>query len=686
MKNKIRLLIFISLAGFTVNSYGQARKYVLFEHFTNTGCGPCAQQNPIFQKNILNKNKGKMFHIAYHAYWPDGGDPMYQYNTTENHDRVVYYFVKGVPNVRMQGNRYDGGPAGVTQSMLDEVASESSPVRIKVKETSNGTSRNTKVVVYTVDTVAAGNYKMRVSVVENPKTYTTAPGSNGEKYFPDVFRKMLPNSSGDTYNAAPIGDSVVFNYSYNLDTANWDTSKVYAIAFVQDDATKEVLNASSASEYNTNLELIGIGKPFYSDSEGINKNFYGKIQNIGKTSYSCRIIFNKKQPLDWTANLQVGNSAVSDSIDITVDGDSIKNIILSVLPGSTHEIGEYQITMKCLSDTNIKYQIIKFRLISGVTDLIINNDGAWGDDSPTKASDYENNYINGLTLAGNTSFTKATTLVFMSGSKNNALSIVKHLYFNVGWSFTSFTDYNVPAFQSFLDSGGNLFVSGQDIGWEINASNGFGTNITKTFYSEYLNSTWNSDGATSNNLLTTNSSDNIFGAVNSSSIVDVYGGYIYPDEISPKGNGIAAFTYNNNSAKTACVRATNGTYKVVYLAVSMEMLADSNVRKEIIKLSHDWFHGLISVAEHKKASEIQGIGQNYPNPCDKNTEFPLYNITNNATLQINDLTGRVIYEKQVLKGTSSVKIPTSNMGEGIYIYRIIDEQRNYNAGLMQIAH
>ena len=36
--------------------FSQATKYVLFEHFTQASCGPCASQNPGFQDDILAKN------------------------------------------------------------------------------------------------------------------------------------------------------------------------------------------------------------------------------------------------------------------------------------------------------------------------------------------------------------------------------------------------------------------------------------------------------------------------------------------------------------------------------------------------------------------------------------------------------------------------------------------------------
>jgi hypothetical protein len=43
--------------------------------------------------------------------------------------------------------------------------------------------------------MAPGTYKLHLALIENMVSYATAPGSNGEKDFPNLLRKMLPNAS-----------------------------------------------------------------------------------------------------------------------------------------------------------------------------------------------------------------------------------------------------------------------------------------------------------------------------------------------------------------------------------------------------------------------------------------------------------------------------------------------------------
>ena len=208
----------------TTGLFAQAKHYVIFEHFTQASCAPCAAQNPAMQAT-LNANIGRVHQISYHTSWP-GVDPMNAYNATQVADRVTYYGVTGVPDVIGLGNQYEGSPTGVTQALVDNFASDPAPIRVIVKETSNGVTRTVKVKVFTLDTIPTANYKIRLAVCENWVHYATAPGSNGEKDFSDVFRKMLPSTAGDAFVPAAIGDSVTLTYTYNLDLTKWDTTQI----------------------------------------------------------------------------------------------------------------------------------------------------------------------------------------------------------------------------------------------------------------------------------------------------------------------------------------------------------------------------------------------------------------------------------------------------------------------------
>lgn len=84
---------------------------------------------------------------------------------------------------------------------------------------------------------------MKVFAVEHPINYTSPPGSNGERFFPHVFRKAVPSNEGEAYPTAAGVYS--FTYRYKIEPA-WEEKSVYSVALVQNDVSKEVLNSYSS--------------------------------------------------------------------------------------------------------------------------------------------------------------------------------------------------------------------------------------------------------------------------------------------------------------------------------------------------------------------------------------------------------------------------------------------------------
>lgn len=113
--------------------FAQAPKYVLFEHFTQASCRPCASQNPAFQTNILDANPKIVRHIAYHTSWP-GTDPMFSHNPSENAARTSFYNITGVPSIKLMGNQKYGAPGSYSQSDVDNQFNMGSPIQIKVQK------------------------------------------------------------------------------------------------------------------------------------------------------------------------------------------------------------------------------------------------------------------------------------------------------------------------------------------------------------------------------------------------------------------------------------------------------------------------------------------------------------------------------------------------------------------------
>ncbi len=70
MKKRLLSILLLIMGLSTINLMGQnaigAKRYVLFEHFTNASCGPCASQNPVFEEFYSN-HRTDARHITFHT-------------------------------------------------------------------------------------------------------------------------------------------------------------------------------------------------------------------------------------------------------------------------------------------------------------------------------------------------------------------------------------------------------------------------------------------------------------------------------------------------------------------------------------------------------------------------------------------------------------------------------------------
>lgn len=685
MKKTLLIISLILLPALSVNLMAQAKKYVIFEHFTQASCGPCASQNPAMQAT-LNANVGRVHHIAYHTSWP-GYDPMNLYNPSQVSDRVSYYGVTGVPDVVALGNKYQGSPTGVTQTLVDNLASDASPIRVIVTESSNGTTRTVLVKVFTVDSVAAVNHKVRVAVLESMINYTTPPGSNGEKNFPNVFRKMIPSTAGETFLLPALGDSAEFTFTYDLDLATWDTTRIYTCAFIQNDITKEILN--SGSTLDPHWELVGVGQNFKIGYPGEVIQFTYKVINLSGEAESFRFKLNAPLQGDWAANFSIDGTMYADSVDLLIPGKTTYDLLVNVSVGSIASLGEYGISMQSLDNPQFAAVVLKSHVIYGVYELIINNDGGWGDGTGglTPAS-FQQKYIDGLEYAGSDGYGVLDMTSFKKGYAANCLTNVTNYYFNVGWSFPSFTDESAAIFTAELNAGKNLLVSGQDVGWDTWDGSGNGTAATKAFYTNFLCAQYLNDGSSSDNQYIANTEDTLFGAIPTSPLTNVYGGSnFFPDEIKAVGLGTEIFYYNTAKTKKGAVRATNGTWKTVYLAASLEQMSNADARNELIKVAHDWFGGSPWTGiDPVKGTKSAHLGQNYPNPSGTATTIPLSGIDRRMTIQLLDITGRIMTSTEVNPGSQVVVLETAQLQTGLYLYRLVDNGKVLETRRMQVIH
>jgi hypothetical protein len=684
MKKTTTTLALLVLLLQVYSAQGQAVKYVLFEHFTQASCGPCATQNPAFQDGILTNNVGTVHHIAHHTSWP-GVDPMNAYNPTDVADRVTYYSVSGVPTMQMLGKKWTGTPGGVTQAMVNSESAAGSPIKIDVSETSDGTDRSVRVAVHSMGTPPTGTFVLRTAIVESDISYSSPPGNNGETDFPNVLRKMVPSAAGDAITLASVGDSVIFNYTYTLDQSTWDTSKIYVISFVQEETTGEVINSGSTND--PKWGMLSSGSSFSQGSTGTASTFAVSLFNMDNTSGNFRIHFTKDQPTGWSASYTFQSSTnTADSIDVTIAANSSDDLSFNITPGSISGIGDYEAVLTSLDDPTIAPKVYNFHLMAGVNDLIVNNAAGLGDGSGGDASNWESSYEDGLIYAGSTNYAVTDHLVLTEAFKENALANVVNIYLNIGWTFPPFSDETIQNLSTFLDQGGRLLIAGQDIGWFV--WEGSGTAAQQAFFTNYMGANYVSDLApTPNDTATFNTNDAVFATTGNSDIINYYGGtYYYPEQITPATGADAIYFYNGDTNNIGGVKHESGAFKVVYLGIGLEMLGDVNVKNQIMKTAYDWFwDGVVLPGVPELATSTPTV-KVYPNPFTYTTNV-MINLKEQAdvNMSLRDITGQLVYSNSLgfmNKGIHVEEVNASTLAGGVYFLQLSTPNSTVNQKLI----
>lgn len=241
MKNALTILF---LALFASTSFGQAKKYLMLEHFTNTNCSICAARNPAFFDLIANY-PSDIHHISIHPPYPYQQCVFYRHNEEENQLRADFYSIPGTPRIVWQGGQRTS-PASASAEKIEGELAETSPIEVVVEETM-GNNRTVTVTVKTVGEQPVGNYKLLVAVAEKEIDYS-AP--NGEQLHHNVFRDMISSPSGDIMLFAETGQEATFTFEYEIDE-DWDAEEVYALAWVQDFDIGDILNSGTRFDERT---------------------------------------------------------------------------------------------------------------------------------------------------------------------------------------------------------------------------------------------------------------------------------------------------------------------------------------------------------------------------------------------------------------------------------------------------
>lgn len=625
MKNIFTLLLvlatFIMTAQTVVTTLPQERNAVL-EEYTGINCQYCPDGH--FRANQLaSDNPGRVVLINIHAGTfavPSGLKP--DFRTQWGDALVSNSQLTGYPSGTINRQVFSEFSNTISLSRnqwaaaAEKVFPQQSPVNVAFWSEIDTATRELTVNVelyYSQSSPQSTNYlnvaMLQDSVLGWQTDAGSYPGGNTNYYVHNhILRHLLTGQWGDVISTTTQGSYVTRSYTYAIpDTM---PANAYATDILLEHCRIAVFVSETHNIIYTGFEaelgdtvngatnvftgtLNGTSPQAQLGQTGVeSSNFVYVAENAMGTQEEFMFVLTTNAPADWIYSFSHNSTPYTDTAYINIDALTNTNLVLSVTPGTTPKFARFSITMTSTTFPASSAKTFDYYIMSGITDLIVNGSGAWGDGG---SYDFTQKYIDGLNYAGNTSFDVIPASIMVKAANESILDNVNNLYMNIGWSFPSFTAEEATVMMAFMDNGGNVFVAGQDIGWEMSQTTT--SSVVKGMYTNYFHAQYVADGSGTNNQFIPAASDHIFKPVGTSPIIDVYNGNIYPDEINAITGAKVIFQYNTTGTKKGGLRYNNGTYKLVYLGIGIEMLSDVTIANKIMKRAHDWFYGLILDAE-----------------------------------------------------------------------------------------
>lgn len=228
--------------------------------------------------DLANENISRLSVIKYHTWWPDGSDPFYLANIEENTDRTEYYGVDYVPHLWVDGTIDGGWQEEYFRGFIEDEEARSSPLLIRLDGVYHPTYRvgRVTVAVHAMEDAGSDPLKLRLALVESDIEH------EGRTYN-YVMRDMIPDTAGDEI-VPEEGKTLLRSYLYSVDT-DWPAQDCQIVAFVQNDDTKEVIQAARRDvRPDLRVSLLVEGEPVHIPPEG--GNVATEITLVNRTDHA----------------------------------------------------------------------------------------------------------------------------------------------------------------------------------------------------------------------------------------------------------------------------------------------------------------------------------------------------------------------------------------------------------------
>jgi hypothetical protein len=690
----LMMLFAVLLSAQSLTTNQPLNKNVVLEEYTGIHCTYCPDGHAI-AASILANHPGRVTVIAIHQgsfASPSAGEP--DYRTIFGDPLAAQTGLTGYPSGTVNRHVFAANKTALSRgdwgASSEIILQQPSPVNVGVESSFDAGTRLLTVHVelyYTASSTATSNF-INVALLQDHIFGPQTGGGAGNNYeHMHMLRHLITGQWGDEVTTTSQGTLIDRTYTYTI-PADYN-----GVPCVPEDCQVSVFVAEGHQEIlsgdvvdaigGTNLYIGDITTAESSMKLGhpMQPSYFDLVLNSNITgSEPFKIKLIKSQAAGWDGFFTIAGNNYTDSAVVNLQKGTPEPLSLCVTPGYTPGFESYTFEMTSVNHPNAPVKYFTASVISNVHTLLVN---ASGDNNAIAHQDV---YINGLQAAGCDHLAVMRSTDFTKANDADILGEIINIFFNCAWTFPAFTDAEAETVMEFVDNGKNLFVGGQDIGWDIMSgqAGSHGTAVTQELYTDYLKATYVDDGSTANNKLVANTTDPIFGTVATSNIVDVYGGNMYPDVVTPLQDALPVFYYNTTLTKISALRSMKGSAKVLYFGVGLEMVQTEAVRNDILDRTYDWFMETVGMAE-PVAGTTGTITMIRPNPANGVANVVITGIEGQATLELSDLTGRVVMKLPV-QGAGSYRLNVADLSTGLYICTLTSGLRKVDSQKLQVIN
>ncbi len=435
-----------------------------------------------------------------------------------------------------------------------------------------------------------------------------------------------------------------------------------------------VSNSIRSFYCNENDTIVGTAKGLYTnlnslpDLKPYNSPSWYSLINIGNGEIEIRI--NPVYLAD-SYQLYLSNDGVlfEDTLSILSENDTISNLndgfyFIKVAAKNQFGVGPISKELLCVSVGEEKNDIL---LIQGYDRKEISN-----------TYDYCKYHVAAMVKEDLGVDCISDEALDMTGIELNDYSMVDWI---CGRDRKIITEQTKPKIKDYLESGGNLFISAEQL-----IENVSGNVINEQFYAEYFKALRKKPDARTYGIITLE--NGIFNGIGDFSIDDGSLGTYHcsqPDGFQILGGAVPLLLYaGKDSASTGSAAlmydgkfgSSEQTAKLVYMGIPYECIYPDSLREALMLCVLDHFEfdvNKTSINKFIKPVSFE-LMQNYPNPFNPNTVISYQLLAHSPVeLSVYDINGRFVktlVNEICTSGNHSVNFNAGDLPSGVYVCRL----------------